>query len=361
MDDPANRETGCEEIAGCRTPAHIAVSPSSPSESQPRDQETKPLLNKTKTKSRIKSSSRYMFLDSSLSDEEQVDDKEKTVNGVVLFGNNKQNGYQSEKSVNRGSDHMVADEVSSLIPQSIISENSWTCPLSLDRLSSSDTETEESSSSQPVGQTPEPVKSSVRSKNCSGVILKLRKMFTEGLQRKKVCYQAVSESESFTDVSLSQTDDVQGEVSCEKNLQRGTAKATHRWQRTGSLSHTLQPPSNSSKRQRRSLLKIKYCPYLSACHSAEHRRRWVLRSAVQRARRAMRFYYPDLVGKKIYHLYEEDDKSEVWYKGEVLRIHEAHRNPLKTIFEVRYDSEPEWKYYLELLIDYKKGWLKIDD
>eukprot|EP00064_Thunnus_orientalis_P000371 superscaffoldBa00000018_g371 len=70
-------------------------------------------------------------------------------------------------------------------------------------------------------------------------------------------------------------------------------------------------------------------------HSAEHRRRWVLRSAVRRARGAMRFYYPDLVGKRIRHLYEEDDKSEVWYRGEVLRIHEAHTNPLKTIFEVR--------------------------
>ncbi|CAB1446771.1 unnamed protein product [Pleuronectes platessa] len=140
-----------------------------------------------------------------------------------------------------------------------------------------------------------------------------------------------------------------------------TPQATHRSRRTGGFAHALRPLSSSSKRKHRSLLKIKYCPYLSACHSAEHRRRWVLRSAVHRAQRALRIYYPDLVGKRIRHLYEEDDKSEVWYSGEVLRVHEANTNPLKTLFEVRYDSEPEWKYYLELLIDYKKGWLKIDD
>uniref|UniRef100_A0A8P4GF95 Uncharacterized protein n=1 Tax=Dicentrarchus labrax TaxID=13489 RepID=A0A8P4GF95_DICLA len=186
-------------------------------------------------------------------------------------------------------------------------------------------------------------------------------MFSEGLNRKKAHYQAILDSGTFADPSLSQTDDGKREVTNEMELHRRTAKVTHRWQRTGSFSHDLRPLSSSSKRKRRSLFKIKYCPYLSACHSAERRSRWVLRSAVHRAQRAMRFYYPDLVGKRIRHLYEEDDKSEVWYRGEVLCIHEANANPLKTIFEVRYDSEPEWKYYLELLIDYKKGWLKIED
>lgn len=134
-----------------------------------------------------------------------------------------------------------------------------------------------------------------------------------------------------------------------------------RWKRTsGPFSQSLRPLNAYSKRKLRSLLTIKYCPYLSTCHSADYRRRWVLRSAVQRARRAMKVCYPDLVGKRIQHLYEEDDKSEVWYKGEVLAVHKAHPNPLKTVFEVQYDSEPEWKYYLELLIDYKKGWLKIE-
>lgn len=301
-----------------------------------------------------------MFLDNSLSDEEEADDTEKTKSVGVLnaFAETNWSGHQSEGIENRGSDGIVAEQDSSLIPLSPTSENSWMCPLTLDKLSPSpsDTETEEYSSLQPVR-----AKSPVRSNNCSGVILKLRRMFSKSLNRKKARYQAITDSGTFADPSLSQTDDGEEEVSSEQDLHRRTPKVSHRWQRTGSFSHALRPLSSSSKRKHRSLLKIKYCPYLSACHSAEDRRRWVLRSAVQRARRAMRFYYPDLVGKRIRHLYEEDDKSEVWYRGEVLCIHEAHTNPLKTIFEVRYDSEPEWKYYLELLIDYKKGWLKIED
>lgn len=291
-----------------------------------------------------------MFLDNSLSDEDEADDTEGTESGSVLNALSEKNWSQSEGTENRGH---VAEQDSSLIPVSTTAENSWMCPLSLDKLSPSpsDAETEEYSSLQPVR-----AKSPVRSKNHSGVILKLRRMFSGGLSRKKARYEAISGTSP--DPSLTQTDNVAGEVS---DLHRRTPKLTHRWQRTGSFPHALRPLSTSSKRRRKSLLKIKYCPYLSACHSAEHRRRWVLRSAVQRARRAMRFYYPDLVGKRIRHLYEEDDKTEVWYRGEVLRIHEAHTNPLKTIFEVRYDSEPEWKYYLELLIDYKKGWLKIED
>lgn len=299
-----------------------------------------------------------MFLSNSLSDEEEADDAEKTVSGGELNALSEENwsGHQIEGTDNGSSDCRVAEQDSLLIPLSATSENSWMCPLTLDKLSPSpsDMEAEEYSSLQPVR-----AKSPVRSKNCSGMILKLRRMFSKGLDRKKARYQAISDSGMFAEPSLSQTDNGEGEASSERDHHR--SKVTHRWQRTGSFSHALRPLSSSSKRKHRSLLKIKYCPYLSACHSAEHRRRWVLRSAVQRARRAMRLYYPDLVGKRIRHLYEEDDKSEVWYRGEVLRIHEAHTNPLKTIFEVRYDSEPEWKYYLELLIDYKKGWLKIED
>ncbi|XP_014353077.1 uncharacterized protein C15orf39 homolog [Latimeria chalumnae] len=70
--------------------------------------------------------------------------------------------------------------------------------------------------------------------------------------------------------------------------------------------------------------------------------------------------YPDLVGKRIRHLYEENDKTESWYRGVVVRVHERHQNPLKTVYEVKYDSEPEWKYYLELLQDYEKGWLRFE-
>lgn len=119
----------------------------------------------------------------------------------------------------------------------------------------------------------------------------------------------------------------------------------------------LDPGAGSSTR---SPLKIKYCPFLSACHSADRRRKWVLRSAVCRARRALR-WYPDLVGKRIRHLYEEEDGTEAWYRGQVVRVHEAHRNPLKTVYEVRYDSEPEWTYYLELLKDFRKGWIQVED
>lgn len=297
-----------------------------------------------------------MFLDNSLSDEEDAGDIEKTVVGGVLetFRKKDWGVNEPQRIEDSGSGHRVAEQDSSLIQQSTTSENSWMCPLTLDQLppSPSVTEAKEASTPWPVSQSSGPAAAQGRSKNCSGMILKLRRMLSEGIKRKKARYQAVSEL---------QADDVEG-VSSERDVHRRTPKVTHRWQRTGSISHhALRPLSRSSKRKPRSLLKIKYCPYLSACHSAEHRRRWVLRSAVQTARGAMRFYYPDLVGKRIRHLYEEDDKSEVWYRGEVLRIHEAHTNPLKTIFEVRYDSEPEWKYYLELMIDYKKGWLKIEE
>ncbi|KAM6426174.1 uncharacterized protein C15orf39 homolog isoform 2-T2 [Liasis olivaceus] len=71
--------------------------------------------------------------------------------------------------------------------------------------------------------------------------------------------------------------------------------------------------------------------------------------------------YPELVGKRIRHLYEEKDKTEAWYQGVVLRVHKRHKNPLKTVYEVKYDSEPEWQYYLEILQDYKKGWVELDE
>ncbi|KAL3061489.1 hypothetical protein OYC64_009621 [Pagothenia borchgrevinki] len=308
--------------------------------------------NNNNRKGRVKRSSRRLFLDSSSSDED-TDETEKALSGGLLdaFSEKNWSGFQLEGTENRGSDCMVEDSSLSTPP-----ENSWMCPLTLDKCSPSpsDNETEDYCSLPPVRD-----KSPVRSKKCSGVILKLRRMFGKGLNRKRACYQAVSDSGTSADPSLLQTGD--GEVSRERDIYRKTSKVTHRWQRTGSFCHTLRPLSTSSHRKHRSLLKIKYCPYLTACHTAEHRRRWVLRSAVQRARRAMRFDYPDLVGKRIRHLYEEDDKSEVWYRGEVIRVHEAHTDPIKTIFEVTYDSEPEWKYYLELLIDYKKGWLKVED
>ncbi|XP_071392389.1 uncharacterized protein C15orf39 homolog [Centroberyx affinis] len=371
MDESAKRETdeGCEETGNSRSPIFSAISASAASGSDPqrplKDKQTKTHLIKNGTKGRVKSSSRRLFLENTLSDEEEVEYTEKAGNGgVVNTLAEKDCGHPSKGTENGGSDRMAVEEDSSLIPQKEESEDSWTCPLTPDELSSPPSDTETEGASIPL----QPLtKSQVRSKNCSGVILKLRRvLFSEGLNRRKARYQAVSDLGTISDPSLSQAEDGEGEETGERSSERDlhrrmTSKVTHRWQRTGGFSHALRPLTSSSKRRHRSLMKIKYCPYLSACHSAEHRRRWVLRSAVQRAQRAMKFYYPDLVGKRIRHLYEEDDKSEVWYRGEVVRIHEAHPNPLKTIFEVRYDSEPEWKYYLELLIDYKKGWLKIED
>ncbi|CDQ99749.1 unnamed protein product [Oncorhynchus mykiss] len=167
------------------------------------------------------------------------------------------------------------------------------------------------------------------------MILKLRKvLFPEGRKGQQTRYQAVSGD-------------------------RGEARERTR---DGCLSRRIRLPSSLSSSLRRSVMKIKYCPFLSACHSSDHRRRrWILRSAVQRARSVMKIYYPDLVGRRIQHLYEEGDGTEVWYRGLVVQVHEPHPNPLKTVFQVKYDSEPEWQYYLELLIDYKKGWLKIED
>lgn len=353
--DSMVKEEVCEEIiSGTSVVSEISASPASPADSE----SLRPLTDKkSRTKSRVKSSSRRMFLDDSLSDEEKVDD----AGGVVLntFDPKNMRGHESEGTVKKGNDYMDAEQASSLMPLITTYENSWTCPLTFEDLppSASDSEMQESSSPQPVGRPSGSAKPAVRSTKCSGVVLKLRRMFS--CNRKKARYQAVSDSAAFTDPSATKTDT--SDESSEAAAHKRTAEVTRRWQRAGSFSNALRPLRNASQRKRRSFLKIKYCPYLSACHSAEHRRHLVLRSAVQRAKRAMRFYYPDLVGKRIRHLYEEDDKSEVWYRGEVLRIHEAHTNPLKTIFEVRYDSEPEWRYYLELLIDYKKGWLKIEE
>lgn len=317
----------------------ISRSPASPAEfcsSTPlKKQGEESFLVHNKTKSRIKRRSRRLFLDESLTDEEKVVKTNRR-------GGENVSGQEPGGIGAGGYSCMLAEQDA---PASMTPENSWMCPLNFEEVSPSD-----AGGHATPGLIPRPsaaTKPASGAKNQSGVILKLRRMFSTSLNRKKAHYQAVLDSRVLADRPLSQAED--GEANGR------TAKLTHRWQRTQSFCRPLRPISRSSQRP---LLKIKYCPYLSACYGAEHRRRWVLRSAVQRARNV---HYPDLVGKKIHHLYEEDDKSEVWYRGEVLRVHEAHPNPLKTIFEVRYDSEPEWRYYLELLIDYKKGWLKIED
>ncbi|KAM9754748.1 uncharacterized protein C15orf39 homolog isoform 1-T2 [Menidia menidia] len=348
--DVKDQEGGCDASHSRRPLASsdVAASPASPS--QPHGpkcvkEQEQPHLSRRRTKSKIKSSSRRMFTDEDSSDEDETAVKGKTgVEGVA------------DEAENEGTDHPVQEPDSLAISQSAASENSWMCPLSLDEAppSPSDAETDKSSDVLPYSQ---PSGARVEARSCSGMILKLRRMLSKGQNGKRARYKAWSEARACDDPSPQQAED-EG-ASLNQGDLRWTSKAKHGPRRKGGFSHASL--RSSSKNKHGSLLKIKFCPYLSACHSADHRRRWVLRSAVQRARGAMRLYYPDLVGKRIRHLYEEDDKSEVWYRGEVLRVHEAHSNPLQTIFEVRYDSEPEWKYYLELLIDYKKGWLKIDE
>lgn len=150
-----------------------------------------------------------MFLDNSLSDEEEAGDTEGTESGSVLNALSEKN-RSLEWTDDRESSHVVAEQDPSLIPRSSAAEISWMCPLSLDKLSPSpsDAEMEESSSLQPVK-----AKSPVRSKNHSGVILKLRRMFSGGLSRKKARYEAIPGTGA--DPSLTQTDDVAGEASGE--------------------------------------------------------------------------------------------------------------------------------------------------
>lgn len=355
-----------EETNGIKSPAYIEVITASPlslsdRQMRPQDQEETSYPSKQKSTSRVKRCSWQAFLDfrsSSPEIEVENEEQERNWDNACSLG---------EIKIGVQNSHEVAERDEAPVGSQESFENTWTCPLSSDELSSaSDTDMDGCSIPSPVNPASDSVKSQGRSKKHSGMILKLRRvLFNKGLNNRTACYKTVSHSGTYSD--LSPTRAKHGESvearnqRCEQDrfLSRGSAKVSHRNQRREGFSWTLRSLSDS--RRRRSLLKIRYCPYLSACHSAEHRKRWVLRSAVQRAQRAIKFYYPDLVGKKILHLYEEDDKSEVWYRGEVVCIHEAHPNPLKNVFEVQYDSEPEWKYYLELLMDYKKGWLKIDE
>lgn len=324
------KEEACEEVINAVTVVDdVIASPASPADSQSPGRATDHKAMRNRTKSRIKSSSRRTFLDDGLSDEE----KGEAVRLNDGFYQNAKRGCESEGTERKGDDCTEAEQIPSHLPPVTTSDNSWMCPLTFEDLPPS-----------PADPDAQGAKPTIRSAKCTGVILKLRRLF--GCNRKKVRYQAVPDCNT-PDTDASEA----GQGVC-------------KWRRVGGfLNATTRPAAcGSSKRKRLSFLKVKHCPYLSAHRSAsEHRRHLALQQAVRRPEAAGRLRYPDLVGKTIRHLYEEDDKSEVWYRGKVLRVHEAHSNPLKTIFEVRYDSEPEWRYFLELLIDYKKGWLKVDE
>ncbi|KAI5098175.1 hypothetical protein C0J45_11902 [Silurus meridionalis] len=209
-------------------------------------------------------------------------------------------------------------------------ENSWGRPLTSDDLSSESTDVDTEMTPLSSYERHAPISTRRR----SDMVLKLKKVYhTKGRRGQVSHYQRVPD---------------QSEVQRRRH-RRYHRKKKHRSSKSN-IRHRLRKFSSRSK----------LCPYLSTQCTSENRRRWVLRSAVQNSHQAIRNSYPDLVGKRIRHLYEENDKTEVWYKGVVLRIHESHPNPLKTVFEVKYDSEPEWQYYLELLVDYKKGWLEIE-
>lgn len=212
-------------------------------------------------------------------------------------------------------------------------ENSWGCPLTSDELSSesTDADAEMTLLSSYARRAPS------STKKRSDMVLKLRKVYYAKGRRGQVShYQRVPE----------QSEDQRG--------RRGRCRRKKK-------PRVRNAESNIRHRVRKFSSKSQLSSYLSAQCNPEHRRRWVQRSAAQKTHRTRRNSYPDLVGKRIRHLYEESDKTEVWYKGVVLRVYESHPNPLKTVFEVKYDSEPEWQYYLELLVDYKKGWLQIED
>ena len=67
-----------------------------------------------------------------------------------------------------------------------------------------------------------------------------------------------------------------------------------------------------------------------------------------------------LVGKIIQHrVVEEDCDNEFWEKGEVLRIFKTNIDIKRTVYEIKYDSEPDATWKFPLLIDKSKGDLLI--
>ncbi|KAK3570739.1 hypothetical protein QTP86_025380 [Hemibagrus guttatus] len=279
--------------------------------------------NQFKTKGRVKGACKRSFLGDDTSSEEDRPAEESeswTFTGCLEMG-----GWGNVPAACAGVEAHTEVKIESDIEQE--PENSWGRPLTSDDLSSESTDVDTEMSSY-ASHAP----GSITKR--SDMVLKLRKVYYNKGQRGQVSqYQRVPN---------------------QSEVQRGRHGRCHRKEKHGSSEtswrHGVRKVSSRSQ----------HCPHLSAPCTSEHRRRWVLRSATKNTHRTMRNRYPELVGKRIRHLYEENDKTEVWYKGVVLRIHESHPNPLKTVFEVKYDSEPEWQYYLELLVDYKKGWLQIE-
>ncbi|XP_051512172.1 uncharacterized protein LOC127416705 [Myxocyprinus asiaticus] len=299
-----------------------------------------------KKKGRVKISSKRTFLADSSSSQEE-DFTEEPERWSIVNSCDTQEWEVPPVACNEREVHVevkIEDET-----QQELENSSWGRPLTSDDLSSesSDEEMASTPSLSYRNQTSSSTESQGVPKGPSSMVIKLRKVFyNEGHRGRVTRYQKVTDS----------LDD------------QGKLRGHDRFRSVGHGLYRKKKHKSSRHKRHHTYREVTSCiyssysqnrPYLSKKHSSK--RRWVLRCAVQSAHLAMENRYPDLVGKRIRHLYEENDKTEVWYIGVVVRIHEPHTNPLKTVFEVKYDSEPEWQYYLELLLDYKKGWLKVED
>lgn len=302
--------------------------------------ETTYCLKTQKKKGRVKISSKRTFLDETSSSQEE-DFTEEPVRWTIV-----KTFEVSPVAFNERDAHVEVKIEDDTQEETDIA--TWRRPLTSDDFSeSSDEGTESTSSLSYQSHRSSSAESQSLPKGPSSMVLKLRKVFSEGHRGRVTHYQKVTD-----------TLEAQGGL-CGHDRFRSVDRGHYKKKKHKSSKHKrCHTDREFSLRLHRSY--SQNCSYISRHHS-RCRRRWVLRSAVQCARLAMENRYPDLVGKRIRHLYEEKDKTEVWYRGVVLRIHEPHTNPLKTVFEVKYDSEPEWQYYLELLLDYKKGWLKVED
>ncbi len=290
-------------------------------------------LKRKKKKGRVKISSKRTFLEETSSSSQEDEFTEEPTRWSIVSSLERD---EWEVTSNDSGPHVevkIEDET-----QEEPENSAWGRPLTSDDFSSDSTDEEMESRSLMSFQSrrSSSAESQGLSKGCSSMVLKLRKVFyNKGHRGRVTYYQKVTDS----------------------------LEAPSRFRCTDSEHYRKKKHKSSRHKRRHTNRELSFRSYSQSRPflSKKHRRRWVLRSTVQSARLPMENRYPDLVGKRIRHLYEETDKTEVWYRGVVLRIHEPHTNPLKTVFEVKYDSEPEWQYYLELLLDYKKGWLKVED
>ncbi|XP_048829310.1 uncharacterized protein C15orf39 homolog [Brienomyrus brachyistius] len=342
---------------GCGTPGSEKMNNSAP-------------LKKRKRDGRRMSDSKRLFSGENMQQKHNAEPAGKFENWSIV-SSFCENGDSTQSTCEEGIENIQikVEEDSSDLEQAAEQEpdKAWG-PVMSDEVSSgdSDTENDRTSTVSEHSQSSDSTKPSTSSRGRSGMILKLRRvLFDKGSGKDDSGFQPIRDmgNHGQSGINARKIPGVEGRHqersqrirAGEVRDQRGVLLGA-----TGYMEAVQRHRSKTSLCMSRPLVQVKYCSYLSSGPN-KHHRRWVLRSAVRAARRAMKNRYPELVGKRIYHLYEEKDKSEVWYKGLVVRIHEPHPNPLKTVFEVKYDSEPEWQYYLELLMDYKKGWLKVED